>query len=349
MHSEKNHPHYTAVICALSSHKSQYVILCYMMLPTSSFVAVNRINVEYLPRRDLLGKLLGKPPAPHSVLRNLSLRLKAGDQVTMFGPAASGKSTLLRVLSGILTPSSGTVLINGAPPLKSSHLAAGYVSAEESEPLHETVQAILHAFGTTHGLTNLPARIGELVEVLGLQAQLATPASALSTTERLRLNLARAALSDSPLILLDDIADLLGAKTVQELLLTIFAGRTTIIATRQVAVAEALELPLFILHQAQIAHSGTCDEIADVVACQRTLDVWVEGLRYDLLRKLRQHAGVLDVRLLASSRFAGQKVRITVQSGRYLPSLYDIISQAPLVRVQEVPASLHDILSRLER
>lgn len=319
-----------------------------MIPPEASFVAVSRVNVSYARRQDLLGTMLGKAAETTSVLRDLSFRLKAGDHVVVFGPEGSGKSTLLRVLTGVLAPASGRVLINGAAPRHTPHVAAGYVAAEETEPAGESVYTILHTFGTTHNLTNLPARLGEITEALGLRRLLSVPASALATTERLRLNLARAALSDSPLILLDDVADQLGADAVKQLLASVFAGRTVVITTRQVAVAEELALPIFILHHAHIAHMGTCDEIGDAVACQRVLDVWVEGLRYDLLRSLRQHTGVLDVRLLPSSRFAGQKVRITLQSGHYLPSVYDIVSRAPLVRIQEVPVSLNDILVQLE-
>lgn len=317
------------------------------MPQASSFIAVKRVNVDYSGRQNAFGKLLGKAPLTHSVLRDLSFKLQLGDHVIIFGREGTGKSTLLRLLTGILSPSAGKVVINGQAPQALKDLAAGYISTHESEPSGETVHTILHTFGTTHNIANLPARLGEIAEEVGIQHLLSRVGETLSTVERLRVNIARAALSDTPLILLDDVADFLGVLQTRELLEGVFHGRTVIITTRQVRIAEELSLPLFILHNAHISHAGTCDEIANAMSCPRILDVWVEGLRYDLLRKLRQHPGVLDVRLVASSRFAGQKLRITTQSARYLPSLYDLISQAPLVRVQEVPASLKEIVDRL--
>lgn len=312
-----------------------------------SFIEARGVFVDYSYTAGVLGKLLGKRQMTHSVLRNLNLQLLQGAHVTLFGSEGTGKSTFLRLLAGAISPTSGSLLVNGQSPAAIKDLAAGYISAEETEPAAETVHDILVAFGTTHQINNVPARISELSDVLGLAPFLHIPAGRLSTAQRLRINLARAALSDSPLILLDDVADALGIKVMRDTLATLFAGRTCIISTRFVATAEALDLPILLLHNGTLVHTGTCDEIANSLACPRLLDVWVEGLRYDLLRKLRNHPGVNDVRLLPSSRFAGQKLRITLKSSRYLPSIYDAISQAPLVRVQELPPSLADIVARL--
>ena len=120
-----------------------------------------------------------------------------------------------------------------------------------------------------------------------------------------------------------------------------------IVATRQSAVAEALDLPMYLLHGGTVAQSGTRDEVALAVSAPRTVDVWIEGLRYDLFRQLKRHSGVASVRLIPDGRFNGQRLRIELHSGRYLPSLYDTISAAPLVQVTEVPPSLTDIVERL--
>ncbi len=314
---------------------------------SASFVAVHKAFVDYPAPKNTITALLGKTAPDQSVLRNVSFTLEHSAWITVFGKPAAGKSTLLRLLTGVLAPSSGSVLVNGKAPSEVHDIAAGYVSGEESEPLKDTVTEVLHGFGQTHGITNLPARIGEVAEVAGLAPVMHRRASTLSTIERVRLNVARAALSASPLVLLDDTADELGVAELTGCMESLFKGRTVIIATRFVATAEALQLPLLLLHNGTLVHSGTCEEIATSVSCPRVIDVWIEGLRYDLLRTLRQHSGVIDVRLLPSSRFSGQRLRVTLHSSRYLPSLYDLISQAPLVKVQEMPVSLVDILSRL--
>lgn len=317
------------------------------MSEASSFISVDQLSISVGAPTSLLGKAAGTAQPDVSVLRDVSFSLTAGDHVTLFGGVGSGKSTLLRVLTGVLAPSSGTVLVNGGLPSETRNLAAGYISSEESEPQGQTAYQVLHAYGVTHELTNLPARIGEIAESVGIATVMHRPSALLSTGERLRLNVARAILSDTPLVLLDDVADHLGAAEVQDLLAGPLAGRTAIVATRQVHVAEKLDLPILLLHKASLVQRGTRDEIASAVATERILDIWVEGLRYDLLRTLKKHPGVASVRLIPTTDFNGQKLRIVLKSSHYLPSLYDTVSQAPLVKVEEIPPSLQDIISRL--
>lgn len=315
---------------------------------TSSFVDVRKIFVEYPAKTSLLGKLAGHGGAGYSVLREVSFTLGQGSQATLFGAAGAGKTTLLRVLVGSLAPSRGQVMVNGRPAGgQARQLAPGYVSSEESEPASGVVNEVLHAFGSARGVVNLPAKIGSVCESLQIGHLLFRPARALSATERLRLNIARALLSDSPLVLLDDVADELGVDEVKELLAGSLAGRAVIIATRFVDTAESLNLPILLLHNATLVQAGRREDIANTLACPRVIEVWVEGLRYDLLRRLRSLPGVLDVRLLQSTSFSGQRLRITLQSARYLPVTYDLLSQAPLIKVEELPASLTDILAKL--
>ncbi len=316
------------------------------MVGSSSFVELNNVSVNYQRPLGLLN-LLGKKPEAYSVLRDITFNLPAGMHVTVFGGEGAGKTTLLRLLTGILKPVSGSVRVNGVRPYAVKHIAAGYVSSEETEPEKETAYQILTAFARTHGTVSAAARIREISDVLALGPRLFLPAAALSSAGKMRLNIARAALADSPLVLLDDAADQLGAGHLADIISRLFAGRTVMVATRHAATAQALDLPLLLLHGGRLAHHGTIEEIASHLSCPRHLDVWMEGLRYDLLRRLRGHPGVLEARLIPTSSFSGQRLRVTLRSGRYLPTMYDIVSQAPLIKVEELPASLYDVIDRL--
>ncbi|MBI4021926.1 MAG: ATP-binding cassette domain-containing protein [Candidatus Andersenbacteria bacterium] len=293
-------------------------------------------------------KLFHPSAAPRAILSNVSFTVPQGFHGTVYGHEGAGKTVLLRTLTGVIRPSRGTVLVNGRPPREHARsLAAGYVSSEESEPRTETGHAILSAYGATHRLPQAAARISMLTDALAMNSFIHLPAGTFSTGERLRLNLARAALSDTPLVLLDDVADQLGADTLTALLPPLFSGRTLLVATRRYRTAERLGLPLLLLHRGTLTHFGTLEEVANELSCPRLIDVWIEGLRYDLLRSVRRHGGVLEARLIPSSQFSGQRLRITLRSVRYLPSLYDLISQAPIIQVRELPPSLQDIIARL--
>jgi len=316
------------------------------METTPSFVDIRGVSVEYQHSPGLLG-LLGQKPVVYSALRDITFRLPLGAHITVFGHEGSGKTTLLRLLTGQLMPTTGTVRVNGQTPHAVRHIAAGYVSSEETEPDRETGYQVLTAFARTHNISPAAARVREISDILKLGERLFTPAQKMSSAGRLRLNLARAALSDTPLILLDDVAEQLGVAHLAEIIPQLFSGRTVLVATRHATTAETLHLPLLLLHKGRLAHHGTIDEIAADLFCPRVVDVWIEGLRYDLLRQLRKHAGVIEARLIPTSSFSGQRLRITLHSARYLPSIYDLVSQTPLVRVEELPSSFYDIIKRL--
>lgn len=312
-----------------------------------SFVKVAHAFVEYTLPVGAFARLSGQQPAKNSVLRDITMSVNQGSHITVFGKPASGKTTLLRLLAGAIMPSKGEVYVNGRLPGQNPQAAAGYVSSEEFEGSPDTARESLAAFIKTHDITSGEARLAEVAGPCGISAALDRPLKTLASTERLGVNLARAFISASPLLLLDDVADDMGAEHVRRLLETFGKGRTVITATRLPRVAEELSLPIVLLHNGTLAHYGTCEDIAAAVACPRLLDAWVEGLRYDLLQKIRKHPGTLEVRLLPTDQFSGQKLRIMLNSSHYLPSMYDLLSQTDLVRVQEVPPTLIEILEKL--
>lgn len=281
------------------------------------------------------------------VLKDISFSLDHGSHIAVFGHASSGKTTLLKLLSGAMKPESGSVIVNGKNADAVSAGVAGYVSAESNDLSHETVHDVLHDFGLDQGIQNLPAKIGEITQILGVQHAMQKNIQHLSTTEKVKIKLARAAISEAPILLLDDVADVLGAEEMNMLLTTIFHGRTVCVTTRSAAIAEALHIPILLLHKLALVCMGTKNEIAHATGTSRVVDAWVEGMRYDLLRKLRSHPGVLEVRLIPTDQFDGTCVRITIRNSRYLPALYDALCQAPLVTIQELPVALEDILESL--
>lgn len=307
------------------------------MSPHPSFVAVRDVFVEH------------PAAAAFSVLRQVTVELELGERITLFGTEASGKSTLLRVLVGAIKPTAGIVRVNQQNPAEVKHIAAGYVSSEEREPAYDTVSAILHMFGKTHGIANLPARLGVIGDILALDRVAHRPTRTLSTCERLRVNLARAALSESPLILLDDVVTELGVEATRRFIDQLFTGRTVVVATRQAEAADALDYPLLILQHGTIVERGSISEVALKLACPQVVDVWMEGVRYDVLRQLKNQAGVMEARLLPSNDFMGQRLRLTVRSGRYLPLVYDVVSRHPLIRIDEHPVLLRSVLARMSK
>ena len=145
-----------------------------------------------------------------SVLERMSVSIAAGEFVTLLGPSGCGKSTLLRVLAGLLTPSEGTVQVNGAPPGESGD--DGRLGLVFQKPLllpwRDTLQNVLlpkeleRSGNTVTDIDrNLARRMLELVRLGGFEKSY--PAQ-LSGGMQQRVAIARALMSNPTILLMDE-------------------------------------------------------------------------------------------------------------------------------------------------
>lgn len=181
------------------------------------------------------------PDADRPALADFDLTLRPGESVALLGPSGSGKSTVLHLLLGLVQPSAGVVSIDGVPVEAGAPLAAWAGQAPVVIPgslkdnlalvRPEASAADVESAARRAGLLNVPDALDRRIDERG---------GGLSGGERRRLGIARALLSDAPLLLMDEpTASLdLGSET---LLLPVLAealrGRTTLIATHSSRVA----------------------------------------------------------------------------------------------------------------
>jgi ABC-type lipoprotein export system ATPase subunit len=141
------------------------------------------------------------------------LMLEVGAEAALVGPSGSGKSSLLHVLSGLMRPSQGTVLVMGEDlaqisPTALERLRAGTVSLlfQDFHLLagYSALENVVAALGLAgQSLAAAPRAAKALLERVGLGHRLTAMPDKLSTGERQRLALARA-LANTPKILLAD-------------------------------------------------------------------------------------------------------------------------------------------------
>ncbi|MEV1286795.1 ABC transporter ATP-binding protein [Micromonospora sp. NPDC049679] len=134
-------------------------------------------------------------------LRHVSFTVSAGDTVGIIGRNGTGKSTLLRLIAGVLIPDEGSVHVRGAvAPLL--ELSAGF-----SNDL--TGRENLHLVGSLHGLSRpfLRAKFDEIVEFAGEQVQKAidTPVRHYSSGMKVRLGFSVIAQLPHPILLMDEV------------------------------------------------------------------------------------------------------------------------------------------------
>lgn len=143
-------------------------------------------------------------------VQNVSFQLYAGELFGLFGSNGAGKSTIIRMLATLLTPSSGTALINGYDlchnPLQVRQNIGLAMAEERSFYGRLTVEQNLSFFAA---LQNVPRRqigqrVAELLKIFDLEYKKQSSFQSLSSGQRQRLNIARALLHNPPILFLDE-------------------------------------------------------------------------------------------------------------------------------------------------
>lgn len=140
-------------------------------------------------------------------VRDVSLTLEPGEWVGLVGPNASGKTTLLRLMSGLADPTGGEIRLDGSPVERDrARLKArvGHVRHEAGLYDQLTVRENLAFAARTRGLSPTIERIDELLDRLGLTARAEDRVAELSRGLTRRAALAYALVPDPDILLLDE-------------------------------------------------------------------------------------------------------------------------------------------------
>lgn len=143
--------------------------------------------------------------------RDLNLEIESGEFLAVLGPNGSGKTSLLRVLLGLLPLTSGVVAVDGRPPTRGSSLI-GYVPQQKSFdsdlPIRgrDLVRLGLdgHKFGLGLAGQSATRKVNAIIAEVGAQQYADAPIGLLSGGEQQRLRIAQALLSDPKILLCDE-------------------------------------------------------------------------------------------------------------------------------------------------
>src|SRR5580698_3637767 len=144
-------------------------------------------------------------------LSGLNLQVRRGETLVLLGRSGSGKTTTLKLVNRLLTPTSGEVRVNGAPTAESDVIrlrrSIGYVIQDVGLFPHFTVERNIGLVPTIEGWSKerIRLRISELLQMVGLDAELASRyPHQLSGGQRQRVGVARALAADPGILLMDE-------------------------------------------------------------------------------------------------------------------------------------------------
>ena len=139
------------------------------------------------------------------VFNDLSLSIPKGQSVAILGPDGSGKSTFLKLLSGFLRPSAGTLCVdkkNISKEMTAIKRMIGYLS--ENTPLYSKMSVIdfLSFIGQLRKLSDIPSKIENIGKIFHLESIMNLPISKLSKAQRQHVGLAQALIHRPKVVLL---------------------------------------------------------------------------------------------------------------------------------------------------
>lgn len=163
-------------------------------------------------------------PNGHELLAGLNLRVRRGETLVLLGRSGSGKTTTLKLINRLLTPTSGQVLVNGESTTDADTIrlrrSIGYVIQEVGLFPHFTVERNI---SLVPRIEDWPAerirqRVTELLRMVGLEADVASRyPHQLSGGQRQRVGVARALAADPAILLMDEPFGALDAITRDQL------------------------------------------------------------------------------------------------------------------------------------
>lgn len=210
----------------------------------------------------------------HPVLRGMAFRVLAGQRVAVVGPSGAGKSTLVALLSRLRDPDEGRVQIDGHDlrdlTVESVRRQVAIV-LQESVLFADTVRENI-AFGVDHPVTNeeveAAARLANAHDFItrlpeGYDTVVGERGSTLSGGQRQRIAIARAAIRNAPIVILDEAMSGLDAETESEVVAAmnrLTAGRTTFVITHDLAAARDADVVLWV-EDGRVLRSGSADVV----------------------------------------------------------------------------------------
>ncbi len=203
-------------------------------------------------------------------LDGVSFTVNEGEIFGLLGPNGAGKSTMVRILTTITQPTSGSARIFGHNVLTDSLNVRRKIGVVLQETAVETLLSVwdnLQIYARLHGLTakETSIRVGKVLEQFELKDKRKEKAQDLSVGMRRRLQVAKAFLVDSPLLFLDEATTgmdpIIKRQTLDSIRELSKQGKTIFLTTQLLEEAEALCDHIVILNHGKTIASGSMDRL----------------------------------------------------------------------------------------
>jgi ABC-2 type transport system ATP-binding protein len=281
-------------------------------------------------------------------VQDISFQIEAGEIVGFLGPNGAGKTTTLKMLAGLIHPSSGRVDVSGYYPFRRQPAFLEKISLVmgQKQQLLWDLPA-LDSLRINAAVYKIPdkifeRRLQELSEMLSLQEKLTQPVRKLSLGERMKAELLAALLHHPQVLFLDEPTlglDVNAQAAVREFLKE-YNQRyqaTILLTSHYMADITALCKRVILIHQGQLMYDGSLDELLERFAPCR--EVRVELANALPAEKLAHYGEIESVE--------GQEVRFFVPREKLTTTISQILAQLDVLDLSVTEPPIEDVIGRL--
>ncbi len=223
----------------------------------------------------------------------VSFDIAAGEIVGYLGPNGAGKSTTLKMLTGLLVPSGGELLVDGFTPWRERRRYVARIGAVFGQrtslwwdlPVIESLELLRHIYRVPYD--RFKSNLHEIGETLDLGPFLDTPVRSLSLGQRMRADLAAAMLHEPKLLFLDEPTiglDVVAKESIRNFILSMnrSRGTTVVLTTHDLSDVEKLCERVMIIDHGALIFDGRLQSLRDRFGGDRRLVVDFEDEHVDV-------------------------------------------------------------------
>ncbi|WP_342479012.1 ABC transporter ATP-binding protein [Paenibacillus sp. FSL H7-0350] len=253
-----------------------------------------------------------------NVVNNISLSVKRGEIFGLLGPNGAGKSTTVSMISTVLTPSSGSIIID-KKSLKDHPIEIKRIMGivPQDLALYQALSARenLEFFGSLYGLggKKLKSRTDEVLEIIGLQDKRNQDVAEFSGGMKRRVNIGVALMNNPKLLILDEPTVGIDPQSRNHILETVKRlnqerEMTVIYTSHYMEEVEYLCRNVAIIDHGSLIAQGTKEELKDGLAACDTLTVNFSEASEEALEQLNRISGISKVDV------TGNQIRMLVST-----------------------------------
>jgi len=275
-------------------------------------------NKKYPGFRGAIKSFFSKEYTIKKAVENISFEIGDGEIVGYIGSNGAGKSTTIKIMTGILTPTSGTVTVNGIIPYENREKNAmdvGVVFGQRTQlwwdlPLSETFSLLKDIYNVND--KDFKERMKFLNDILGFEEFMLSPVRTLSLGQRMRADLAASLLHNPKILYLDEPTiglDVVVKENVRKAIKQINKdyGTTIILTTHDLSDIEELCNRIIIIDNGVKIYDGSLTEIKEKYGNMTTI-----------ILQTKQSENMKELKITSEFNLSDEDLNTRAEEGKYI-------------------------------